>query len=108
MGRYIVILLMLLTLGVFVVASVLFDAYYYTEEEKEQIEFGQEATLSQLLFVQNELADAKIFITYRFMVMDTLIRPEALITIASLSSNQLDVIAVLQRKYPNIAFGLRF
>ena len=77
-------------------------------EVKYQSEFAQEVSFSELLSLQSDLADEKIYITYRFMVLDTLVIPEAIVLIQGLNSKQLDIIAQKQAEYQKVLFGLRF
>lgn len=72
-----------------------------------QPEFAQEVTLSELLSLQNDLADEKIFIFFRFMVLDTTVIPEAILLVQGLNSKQMDIIAQKQAEYQGILFGLR-
>lgn len=76
-------------------------------EYKERAKFAQEVSFSELLSLQNDLADEKIFIFFRFMVLDTLVLPEAIILVQGLDSTQLDIITQKQAEYQSILFGLR-
>jgi hypothetical protein len=80
----------------------------YSPKNKRSFEFTQETTMHQLLLVQNELADVGVKITYRFMVLDSVVMPEAIVPANNITSIQLDAIAKKQKENPNVFFGIRF
>ncbi len=73
----------------------------------EQAEFAQEVSFSELLSLQSDLADEGIHVTYRFMVLDTSVIPEAILLVQGLNSKQMDIIAQKQAEYQGILFVLR-
>lgn len=76
-------------------------------EYKERAKFAQEVSFSELLSLQSDLADEKIYITYRFMTKDTTVIPEAIVLVQGLNSKQMDIITQKQAEYQSILFGLR-
>jgi hypothetical protein len=74
---------------------------------KEQAEFAQKSSFSELLSLQSDLADKGIHITYRFMIMDTTVIPEAIVLVQGLNSTQLDIVTQKQAEYQKVLFGLR-